>query len=338
MRNERNNVSGNPDNFTVAPPCVAANNATAEPEFIRLPVGRGARCPFTGLSRAFIYQLINERKIKSVSLRKRGCLRGVRLIHLASLKAYLRRLMEKQEAARLVAVLCCFWLATAEAQMTYSSPGRGGSGVSPQQVSNIVAGMTANFATLAQVGNAVLGSMSVFAPTNLAPPTISGSIMVGSTATASTGVWFSVLPLQGVWCQWLKDGSGIPGETNVSYAISSNDVGSVLAFRVAITNALGLAIATSATTSAVTNAPPPAPSLSLYCVVNTAGDGMSAAFAGDYGTSNEDFSGIQPGDTVGFYTDHMADTRQVDHVSDDKLTIYFTSATTQAAANIQLWH
>ena len=100
MRKERNNVSGNPDNFMVAPPRVAANNATAEPEFIRLPVGRGARGPYTGLSRAYIYQLINERKIKSVSLRKPGCLRGVRLIHLASLKSYLRRLMEQQEAAQ----------------------------------------------------------------------------------------------------------------------------------------------------------------------------------------------------------------------------------------------
>ena len=96
MPTKQNNVSGNPDTvFTVAPPCAAAKSAS-EPEFVRLPIGRGARCPYTGLSRAFIYQLIDERKIRSVSLLKKGCLRGVRLIHLASLKAYLRGLMAEQ--------------------------------------------------------------------------------------------------------------------------------------------------------------------------------------------------------------------------------------------------
>ena len=96
MPTKQNNVSGDRDgNFTVAPPRAAADSAR-EPEFVRLPTGRGARCPYTGLSRAFIYQLIGERKIRSVSLRKKGCLRGVRLIHLASLKAYLRGLMAEQ--------------------------------------------------------------------------------------------------------------------------------------------------------------------------------------------------------------------------------------------------
>lgn len=152
----------------------------------------------------------------------------------------------------------CLWLSAASVA-TAGGPifGGGRGGTTPGQVSNIVSGMTANFATLEQVGNAVLGSMSVFAPTNLSAPTISGAAMVGETLTGSTGVWFSALPVSAVWCQWLKDGGGISGETNLTYSIGSNDVGSVLAFRISMTNALGLAIATSAATAAVTNAPAP---------------------------------------------------------------------------------
>ena len=215
--------------------------------------------------------------------------RGARLFtseQVARIKAEIER--RAREAGRLAAVAMVFLATTAFGQVTPHPPMWRAGGVSPQQVSNIVAGMTGNFATLAQVGNAVLGSMSVFAPTNLVPPTISGDIVTGSTVTASTGVWFSALPAQGVWCQWLKDGSGIPDETNVSYAIGSNDLGSVLAFRVTITNALGQAIATSATTAAVTNAP--------------AGGGATWHLAGGQpwglGSSPPECSGYQVGDQV----------------------------------------
>ncbi len=67
-----------------------------EPEFIRLPV-RG-NCPYCQLSRPYLYELINRGLIKSVSLRKPGCTKGVRLIHLASVKSYLRERMQGQEA------------------------------------------------------------------------------------------------------------------------------------------------------------------------------------------------------------------------------------------------
>lgn len=52
---------------------------TARPEFIRLP-RPGERCPITGLSRPFLYELIKENQIKTISLRQRNAARGVRLI------------------------------------------------------------------------------------------------------------------------------------------------------------------------------------------------------------------------------------------------------------------
>jgi len=63
----------------------AAGGAT-KPEWIRLPAPRG-RCPFTGLSRSTLNELTipgpaNDGKppVRSVVLRKRGALRGIRLI------------------------------------------------------------------------------------------------------------------------------------------------------------------------------------------------------------------------------------------------------------------
>lgn len=66
------------------------------PEFLRLPK-TGTRCPITGLSRSHLNSLIlpnaqNGHKplVKSVSLRKRGAVRGVRLILTEALLGYLR--------------------------------------------------------------------------------------------------------------------------------------------------------------------------------------------------------------------------------------------------------
>jgi hypothetical protein len=72
----------------------ASTASPARPEFIRLPL-RGA-CPWTGLTRAKLNQLIlpcrenNFRApVRSVSLAPPGKTKGVRLIHLESLLAYL---------------------------------------------------------------------------------------------------------------------------------------------------------------------------------------------------------------------------------------------------------
>lgn len=63
------------------------------PEFIRLPK-TGDRCPFTGLSRATLNELIlgSAAPVKSVVLRGRGSTRGIRLIITDSLFAYLHSL------------------------------------------------------------------------------------------------------------------------------------------------------------------------------------------------------------------------------------------------------
>ena len=90
-------VNGQPSEYTVAP-VEAADDATTSvvPEFIRLPKP-GSREPFTGLSRSKLNQLIlpsaeNGFKppVRSVVLRKRGAIRGVRLIFLDSLIGYIR--------------------------------------------------------------------------------------------------------------------------------------------------------------------------------------------------------------------------------------------------------
>lgn len=66
------------------------------PEFLRLPKV-GKRCPITGLSRSHLNSLIlpsaqngHKPPVKSVSLRKRGAVRGVRLIPTDALLGYLR--------------------------------------------------------------------------------------------------------------------------------------------------------------------------------------------------------------------------------------------------------
>jgi hypothetical protein len=52
------------------------------------------RYPF---SRALVYQLLNSGDIKSILVRKRGSVRGIRLVSVASIEAYLARLAKEQK-------------------------------------------------------------------------------------------------------------------------------------------------------------------------------------------------------------------------------------------------
>lgn len=61
------------------------------PEWVRLP-RQGDAEPRTGLSRSVLNRLCVEGKVKSVSLRDEGKLRGTRLVHLPSLLSYLEGL------------------------------------------------------------------------------------------------------------------------------------------------------------------------------------------------------------------------------------------------------
>lgn len=69
---------------------LSLSNAQIFPAFVRLPKS-GTRCPWTGLSRSALCELILPARapVKSVVLRRRGASRGIRLIHLQSLLDHL---------------------------------------------------------------------------------------------------------------------------------------------------------------------------------------------------------------------------------------------------------
>lgn len=63
----------------------------ARPEYIRLPK-QGQACPWTGLGRSKLWEILQTGRVRSVCLRKPGALKGARLVNLESLLCYLRAL------------------------------------------------------------------------------------------------------------------------------------------------------------------------------------------------------------------------------------------------------
>jgi hypothetical protein len=95
------------------------------------------------------------------------------------------------------------------------------------------------------------------APVSTAPPTITGSPVVGKTLTASTGSWSG--QVTGYAYQWLRcDLSGacsqVSAATSSSYNPVSGDVGYTLRVNVTASNKYGSSVASSAATAAVTAA------------------------------------------------------------------------------------
>lgn len=72
----------------VTPP--APESAPQRVEFFRLPAP-GKRDPFFGLSRGWYYKAAALGEIKTVAIRQRGALRGVRLVAYDSVRDYIRR-------------------------------------------------------------------------------------------------------------------------------------------------------------------------------------------------------------------------------------------------------
>lgn len=69
---------------------VATNSqAIIRPEWIRLPK-EGSTCPFSGLSRSYLADLVRRREVPSKALRRPGTVRGVRLICYEGLMSYIR--------------------------------------------------------------------------------------------------------------------------------------------------------------------------------------------------------------------------------------------------------
>ena len=65
------------------------------------PVQVPRRYPF---SRSLLYELLAAGKIKSISLRKPGGVRGIRLVSVASIEAFLANLAAEQKDEKLLAV------------------------------------------------------------------------------------------------------------------------------------------------------------------------------------------------------------------------------------------
>jgi hypothetical protein len=66
-----------------------------ESEFIRLPAP-GGRCVISGLSRSTLNEAIDRGDIRAVTVRQPGAMRGIKLIVVASLRGWLRRLDTEQ--------------------------------------------------------------------------------------------------------------------------------------------------------------------------------------------------------------------------------------------------
>ena len=80
----------------------ASNQVPAKPEFIRLP--KGGLCHWTGLSRSKMAQLVLPCKendypppVRSVCLRRKGAVKGARLVPLQELLDYLHLQLEYAE-------------------------------------------------------------------------------------------------------------------------------------------------------------------------------------------------------------------------------------------------
>ena len=63
------------------------------PEWLRIP----SAVKIFGISRTKLYELIGKQKIKSVSLRERGQIRGTRLLSYDSIMKYLDQLSKTQQ-------------------------------------------------------------------------------------------------------------------------------------------------------------------------------------------------------------------------------------------------
>jgi len=101
--NTAHDVVEHPEQFSVQAaaseePVAAIAFRANRPEFIRLPKP-GARCPWTGLTRSSINELIlgPSPPVKSVVLARKGASRGVRIIPLKELISHLNGLMAQQQ-------------------------------------------------------------------------------------------------------------------------------------------------------------------------------------------------------------------------------------------------
>jgi hypothetical protein len=97
-------------------------------------------------------------------------------------------------------------------------------------------------AVLANIGEAVQPDPA--APVITGEPTISGTVRVGSTLTASSAS-VTGFPVPARTWQWTRDGSDISGATSATYTLALADVGALIRVRQVETNSEGSDTATS---------------------------------------------------------------------------------------------
>ena len=139
-----------------------------------------------------------------------------------------------------------------------------------------------NTAGSAAATSAQTAVVTAAAPTNSAPPTITGTALDGQVLTGSNGLWSGTAPIAYTY-QWRRcDSAGancanVAGATAATYTLVPADVGSTIRLVVTATNSGGTANATSAQTAVVTAIPPA--NTALPTISGTAKDGQTLTAA-----------------------------------------------------------
>lgn len=120
------------------------------------------------------------------------------------------------------------------------------------------------------------------APSNTAPPEITGIAQVGETLTVSNGTWTGS-PAPTYTRQWKSDGVNIAGATATTYVPVEADVGAVITCTVTATNSAGSANVTSAGTAPVAAVPVESPFAPFTVTAGTGNDGDTGYYSTIYG-------------------------------------------------------